>query len=91
MGDQTPSSSIMDEVIAVDPDYQNDVAKSTEEKPVGFFARIMKRRGEAKTETEAETGTKDGAEAGEKKEKKEDVGMGNYSVGYFSLLVVIVQ
>lgn len=74
-----PGSAIQDEVIAVDPNYQSDVARDDGEKPLGSS---VKREGETDADTDTDTEkkkTKDAAGDDEKKEK-EDVGMGNYGV-----------
>lgn len=88
MGGEPGTAAIQDEVIAVDPNYQSDVARDDGEKPLGSSssAPTVKREGEtdadadADTDTEKKKKTKDAADDDDEKKEKEDVGMGNYGV-----------
>lgn len=84
MGDQTPSITSREEIIAVDPDYMSDVTKDNDGKDAEKGTNtekidIGKVLSAEKTDTEGKT--TDGTPDDKKKEKeKEDVGMGNYGV-----------
>lgn len=95
MGDQTPSITSREEIIAVDPDYMSDVTKDNDGKDAEKGTNtekidIGKVLSAEKTDTEGKT--TDGTPDDKKKEKeKEDVGMGNYGVRITppSLVVVV--
>lgn len=85
MGGEPGTAAIQDEVIAVDPNYQSDVARDDGEKPLGSSssAPTVKREGETDADTDTDTEkkkTKDAADDDDEKKEKEDAGMGNYGV-----------